>query len=104
MAGNNNDAGCDMWNKESTMQFQLEPNMLYAVYVKGHRTTGGLFELDISCEWPTLRPTLRPTLQATAQPTAQPTARPILLSTLQCLPTPSGSIYFQGPQEIVQSE
>jgi len=49
VAGNNDDAGCGIWNKASTVQFQSEPNVLYAVYVDSPRTSGGLFELSVSC-------------------------------------------------------
>merc|ERR1711957_902139 len=80
VAGNNDDAGCDMWNKASTVQFQSEPNVLYAVYVDGPRTAGGLFELDISCvDAPSVGPSVAPThsLLPTRTSAASPENRPV---------------------------
>jgi len=63
VAGNDDDAGCGLWNKASTAQFQSELNVQYAVYVDGPRTSGGLFELDISCVGaPSVAPTRSPTI------------------------------------------
>jgi len=80
VTGNNDDAGCDMWNKASTVQFQSEPNVLYAVYVDGPRTAGGLFELDISCvDALSVGPSVAPTHSLLPTPTsaASPENRPV---------------------------
>ena len=68
------------------MRFQSEPNVLYAVYVDGPRTSGGLFELSVSCEdAPSGGPSVAPTLSLSLRPTS------------------FGSFYFAGPQKITQS-
>mmetsp|Transcript_38857 Transcript_38857/g.75781 ORF Transcript_38857/g.75781 Transcript_38857/m.75781 type:complete len:208 (+) Transcript_38857:554-1177(+) len=73
----NDDAGCDLWSKGSTVQFQSVPGVLYAVYVDSSLEDGGKFELEVSCtDAPSAAPTVSPTVSPTATQTKKPTVSP----------------------------